>query len=50
MTSGSPARSVARCEPAQAAEINWNGKPGSTFVQWTRPVGLSARGTCLSWR
>ncbi len=28
----------------EVAEINWNGKPGSTFVQWTRPVRLSARG------
>jgi len=28
----------------EVAEINWGGKPGSAFVQWTRPVGLSMRG------
>lgn len=29
---------------AEIAEINWKGYPGSTYVQWTRPVRLARRG------
>lgn len=28
----------------EVAVINWKGYPGSTYVQWTRPRGLSTRG------
>ena len=26
------------------AEINWRGRPGTTYVQWARVIGLSTRG------